>query len=44
MLMGDKTEQKNHWYPAKVQQIETILVPEWEREHPNHRAQLRRTR
>ncbi len=44
MLMGDKTELQNHWYPAKVARIENILVPAWERTHPTHRAILRRTR
>ncbi|MBK5223454.1 MAG: hypothetical protein JJE52_11390 [Acidimicrobiia bacterium] len=44
MLMGDKAELKNHWYPAKVKHIEDVLVPGWERNHPTHRAVVRRTR
>lgn len=44
MLMGDKTDLKNHWYPTKVQHIEMTLVPNWERAHPPHHATVRRTR
>jgi hypothetical protein len=38
MLIGDKTQLGNQWYPAKVRQIESQLVPEWERIHATHRA------
>lgn len=44
MLMGDKAELQNLWYPAKVTHIENTLVPTWERAHPSHRAIVRRTR
>jgi hypothetical protein len=44
MSLGDKTTQQNHWHPAAVTRIETILVPDWERNHANHRAIVRRTR
>ncbi len=44
MLIGDKTQLKSRWYPAKVQQIEAVLVPEWERAHPTQRANPGRTR
>jgi hypothetical protein len=44
MLMGDKADLNNDWYPAKVQLIELTLVPEWERANPSHRARVRRTR
>lgn len=44
MLMGDKAELQNHWYPAKVAHIENTLVPAWERTHPTHQAIVRRTR
>lgn len=27
MMLGDKTTQQNHWYPAAVTRIETVLVP-----------------
>lgn len=44
MLMGDKTALGNDWYPSKVNDIENRLVPDWERAHPTHHAQVRRTR
>jgi hypothetical protein len=44
MLMGDKTALGNNWYPSKVNDIENRLVPDWERAHPTHHAQVRRTR
>jgi hypothetical protein len=44
MLMGDKTNLGNHWYPAQVERIETVLIPAWVRHHPTHRARTRRTR
>lgn len=44
MLMGDKTKHGNHWYPSKVNEIENTLVPDWERCHPTHQVQVRRTR
>jgi hypothetical protein len=44
MLMGDKTTLGNAWYRSKVNAIEATLVPDWERTHPTHRVQVRRTR
>ncbi len=44
MLMGDKADAGNNWYPSKVNLIETQLVPDWERAHTTHRVQVRRTR
>ncbi len=44
MLLGDKSDLKNHWYPTKVQRIEMTLVPDWERANPSHHATVRRTR
>ena len=44
MLMGDKTDLGNNWYPAKVAYIENTLAPSWEQAHPSHRAIVRRTR
>lgn len=44
MLMGDKATLGSHWYPAKVQIIETVLIREWEHHHPAHKALTRRTR
>lgn len=44
MLMGDKTALGNNWYPSKVNDIENRLVPDWERAHPTHHPQVRRTR
>lgn len=44
MLAGDKAELGNTWYPGIVQQIEGTLIPEWERRHNTHHAQIRRTR
>lgn len=44
MLMGDKTALGNNWYPSKVNDIENRLVPDWERAHATHRAQVRRIR
>jgi hypothetical protein len=44
ILMGDKTQLGNNWYPSKVNAIESTLVPDWERTNPNQQAQVRRTR
>lgn len=45
MLMGDKTEAGNYWYPRIVNMIDNAsMVTEWERTHPDHRAKVRRTR
>ncbi len=44
MQLGDKTELQNRWYPSAVRRIENTLVPDWERNHPNQRAIVRRTR
>ena len=44
MLMGDKTNLGNNWYPAKVSHIESSLIPNWEKANPGHTAQIRRTR
>lgn len=44
MLMGDKTTFGNNWYPSKVNDIENVLVPDWERTNTSHHAQVRRTR
>jgi len=43
MLMGDKTDLGNDWYPSRVGIIETKLIPDWERTNPNHHAHVRRT-
>jgi hypothetical protein len=42
MLIGDKTGLGNLWYPRHVTVIETVLVPEWERHRPTHKALTRR--
>ena len=45
MLMGDKTEAGNYWYPRIVDMFDNAsMVSEWERTHPDHRAIVRRTR
>lgn len=44
MLMGDKSTLGNNWYPSKVNEVEHKLAPDWERSHPTHHAQVRRTR
>ena len=44
MMIGDKTALGNRWYPHTVTRIESQLIPSWEHNHPQHRAQLRRTR
>jgi len=44
MLIGDKTEQRNEWYPSVVRHIEGTMIGQWQRRHPNHRAQVKRTR
>lgn len=44
MLLGDKTDLKNDWYPTKVKYIELKLVPDWERANSSHHAITRRTR
>ena len=42
MLMGDKTEKKNLWYPTAVSETEHRLIPQWESQHPEHKAQVKR--
>ncbi len=45
MLMGDKAESGNDWYPVAVNQIDKAsMVADWERTHPGHKARTRRTR
>lgn len=44
MLMGDKTEDGNEWYPSKVERIENTLIPQWTKAHPTHRVIERRSR
>ena len=44
MLMGDKSATGNQWYPQRVNDIETRLIPDWERNNPGHRAIVRKTR
>jgi hypothetical protein len=44
MLLGDKSTIGNLWYPAVVQHIETVMIPAWERTHPNHSAIVKRSR
>lgn len=44
MLIGDKTERGNDWYPSTVKQIEGTMIGEWHQRHPTHRAQVRRNR
>ena len=44
MLMGDKSATGNQWYPQRVNNIETRLIPDWERNNPGHRAIIRKTR
>ena len=41
-LMGDKSGLGNPWYDGIVQQIETSMIPEWERRHPERRIRMRR--
>ena len=42
MLIGDKTERGNDWYPSAVKRMEGSMIGEWHRRHPDHRAQVRR--
>lgn len=42
LLVGDKTELGSNWYPPVVTRIESNLIPDWERKHPQHRAKPRR--
>ncbi len=44
MLVGDKTRLGNDWYRSVVGRIDNLMVPQWERTHPTHRATVRRTR
>lgn len=44
MLIGDKTRRGREWYPWAVEQIEGSMIGQWHRRHPNHQAQVRRTR
>ncbi len=44
MLMGDKTTLGSQWYPARVNEIEGRLIPDWERSNPGDHARIRRTR
>ena len=41
MLVGDKTQLGNEWYPSVVRQIEGIMIGEWHRHQPSQRAQVR---
>ena len=40
MLIGDKTELGNDWYPPTVKQIEGTMIGEWHRRHPNPQAPI----
>ena len=44
--MGDKsfTATPNQWYPPIINRTEAQTIPNWERNHPTHRAWIRRTR
>lgn len=42
MLVGDKTERGNDWYPSTVKQIEGTMIGEWHHRHPNYRAQVKK--
>ncbi len=44
MLVGDKTQLGNEWYPSVVKQIESTMIGEWRRHQPSHRARVRRIR
>lgn len=44
MLAGDKTTLGNDWYPSVVNQIDNVMVGDWERTHPTQKARVRRTR
>jgi hypothetical protein len=45
MMIGDKTDSGNDWYPAAVNRIDNgSMVVDWERMHANHRARVRRPR
>ena len=44
MLVGDKTQLGNEWYPSVVKQIESTMIGEWHQHQPSHRAQVRRIR
>ena len=41
MLVGDKTQLGNGWYRSVVRQIESLMIGEWHRHQPSHRAQVR---
>ncbi len=40
MLIGDKTELGNDWYPPTVKQIEGTMIGEWYRRHPKPQAPI----
>ncbi len=42
MLVGDKTDSGNDWYPPKVLKIDNQMIPEWESRNPKHKARVRR--
>ena len=44
MLVGDKTQLGNEWYPSVVKQIESTMTGEWHQHQPSQRAQVRRIR
>lgn len=44
MLIGDKTEDGNLWYPKTVRRIEEQLVPTWIASNPKHSPRERRPR
>ena len=37
MMIDDKTELGNRWYPHAVARIEGELIPSWVQSHPEHR-------
>jgi hypothetical protein len=41
MLMGDKRELGNQWYPKTVSEIENRMMLDWQRTHPAHMARRR---
>jgi len=42
MLVGDKTQLGNEWYPSVVRQIEGTMIGEWHQHRPSHHARVRR--
>lgn len=42
MMMGDKSEKGNDWYPAMLVQLNDELLPSWRKANPTYKVRTRR--